>query len=85
MSDPNGGTFIDIPKLLIDDEFMKSKLKYVTDQTVLDFWTKEWPDSQKSNESGDKAFAALAISRISTVIPSAAGGLSQGNGTGSAT
>lgn len=53
MSDPNGGTFIDIPKLLIDDEFMKSKLKYVTDQTVLDFWTKEWPDSQKSSESGE--------------------------------
>ena len=53
MSDPNGGTFIDIPKLLIDDEFMKSKLKYVTDQTVLDFWTKEYPASQKSNESGE--------------------------------
>lgn len=53
MSDPAGGTFIDIPKLLIDDEFMKSKLKYVTDQTVLDFWTKEWPDSRRSNESGE--------------------------------
>ncbi len=53
MSDPNGGTFIDIPKLLIDDEFMKSKLKYVTDQTVLDFWTKEFPDSKRSNESGE--------------------------------
>lgn len=53
MSDPNGGTFIDIPKLLIDEEFMKSKLKYVTDQTVLDFWTKEFPNSQKSNESGE--------------------------------
>ncbi len=53
MSDPAGGTFIDIPKLLIDDEFMKSKLKYVTDQTVLDFWTKEFPASQKSNESGE--------------------------------
>lgn len=37
MSDPAGGTFIDIPKLLIDEEFMKSKLKYVTDQQVLDF------------------------------------------------
>lgn len=53
MSDPNGGTFIDIPKLLIDDEFVKSKLKYVTDQNVLDFWTKEFPASQKSNESGE--------------------------------
>lgn len=53
MSDPNGGTFIDIPKLMIDDDFVKSKLKYVTDQTVLDFWTKEFPDSKKSNESGE--------------------------------
>lgn len=53
MSDPNGGTFIDIPKLLIDQDFMKSKLKYVTDQTVLDFWTKEFPASQRSNEAGE--------------------------------
>lgn len=53
MSDPNGGTFIDIPKLLIDEEFMKSKLKHVTDQQVLDFWTKEFPASQKSSEAGE--------------------------------
>lgn len=53
MSDPEGGTFIDIPKLLVDQEFMKSKLKYVTDPTVLEFWTKEWPASQKSSESGE--------------------------------
>lgn len=53
MSDPQGGTFIDIPKLLVDPEFMKSKLKYVTDQTVLDFWTKEFPASQRSNEAGE--------------------------------
>lgn len=53
MSDPVGGTFIDIPKVLIDPDYMKSKLKYVTDQTVLDFWTKEWPASQRSNEAGE--------------------------------
>lgn len=53
MSDPNGGTFIDIPKLLVDDQFYKSKLKYVTDTNVLDFWTKEYPNSQRSNESGE--------------------------------
>lgn len=53
MADPAGGTFIDIPKLLVDDEFMKSKLKYVTDRNVLDFWTKEYPASQRSNESGE--------------------------------
>ncbi|MCA9341595.1 TraM recognition domain-containing protein [Candidatus Saccharibacteria bacterium] len=53
MSDPQGGTFIDIPKVLIDQDFMKSKLKYVTDQQVLDFWTKEFPASQRSNEAGE--------------------------------
>lgn len=53
MSDPEGGTFIDIPKVLVDQEFMKSKLKYVTDPTVMEFWTKEWPASQKSSEAGE--------------------------------
>jgi len=53
MSDPEGGTFIDVPKCLIDPEFVKSKLKYVTDQQVLDFWTKEFPASQRSNEAGE--------------------------------
>lgn len=53
MSDPVGGTFIDIPKVLIDEQFRNSKLKYVTDQTVLDFWTKEFPASQRSNEAGE--------------------------------
>ena len=53
MSDPAGGTFIDIPKCLIDPEFVKSKLKYVTDPQVIDFWTKEFPASQRSNEAGE--------------------------------
>ena len=53
MSDPAGGTFIDVPKLLVDYEFVKQKLKYVTDQNLMEFWTKEWPNVQKSNEAGD--------------------------------
>lgn len=53
MSDPNGGTFVDIPKLLIDPEFMKSKLKFATDPNVIDFWTKEWPNAQRSNDAGE--------------------------------
>lgn len=53
MADPAGGTFVDIPKLLIDQDFMKSKLKHVKDQSVLDFWTKEFPASQRSNEAGE--------------------------------
>ncbi len=53
MADPKGGTFVDIPKLLIDPPFMKEKLQYVEDQNVIDFWTKEWPNSQRSNDSGE--------------------------------
>ena len=53
MSDPNGGTFIDVPRCFTDPEFVKSKLKYVTDKTVYDCWTKEFPASQKSNDAGE--------------------------------
>lgn len=53
MADPAGGTFIDIPKLFRDPEFVRQKLKYVTDPTVLEFWQKEMPQSQRSNEFGE--------------------------------
>ena len=42
-----------MPKCLIDPEFVKSKLRYVTDPQVIDFWTKEFPASQRSNEAGE--------------------------------
>ena len=53
MSDPEGGTFMDIPKVLIDPEFTKPKIKYLRNQRAIDFWTKEWPASQKSNDAGE--------------------------------
>ncbi len=53
MSDPAGATFIDIPQCFTDPEFVKQKLKYVTDKAVYDYWTKEFPDSRKSNDSGE--------------------------------
>ncbi len=53
MADPKGGTFIDIPKLLIDYDYAKQKLKYTNDRMVLDFWTKEFPNSQRSNDAGE--------------------------------
>ena len=53
MSDPNGASFIDIPRAFIDPEFVKSKLKYVTDRQVYDYWTKEFPASQRSNDAGE--------------------------------
>ena len=53
MSDPAGATFIDIPQCFTDAEFVKSKLKYVTDKAVYDYWTKEYPESRKSGDSGE--------------------------------
>ena len=53
MSDPDGRTFMDIPKVLVDPEFAKQKIKYLRNQRAIDFWTKEWPASQKSNDAGE--------------------------------
>lgn len=53
MADPEGGTFVDIPKLFRDPKYVMQKLRYVKDQSVLEFWQKEMPQSQRSNEFGD--------------------------------
>lgn len=53
MADPEGGSFVDIPKLFRDPQFVKQKLQYVKDQNVLEFWQKEMPQSQRSNEFGE--------------------------------
>jgi hypothetical protein len=53
MADPAGGTFVDIPKLFRDPKFVEQKLVHVTDQNVLEFWRKEIPQSQRSNDFGE--------------------------------
>lgn len=53
MADPQGGTFVDIPKLFRDSQYVKQKLQHVTDQNVIEFWQKEMPQSQRSNEFGE--------------------------------
>jgi hypothetical protein len=53
MADPEGGTFIDIPKLFRDPQYVKQKLQHVTDLNVREFWEKEMPQSQRSNEFGE--------------------------------
>lgn len=53
MADPEGGTFVDIPKLFRDTKFVQQKLKHVKDQNVVEFWQKEMPQSQRSNEFGE--------------------------------
>jgi hypothetical protein len=51
MADPAGASFIDIPQVFNDNDFSKSKLKYVTDQTVLDFWNKEMAQTSDYHKS----------------------------------
>lgn len=53
MADPAGGTFIDIPQLFRDPQFLKQKLQHVTDKTVLDYWQKQFPAAQRSNDAGE--------------------------------
>jgi hypothetical protein len=53
MADPAGGTFVDIPKLFRDPQYVKQKLQHVTDLNVREFWEKEMPASQRSNEFGE--------------------------------
>jgi hypothetical protein len=51
MADPNGASFIDIPKVFTDKDYSNEKLKYVTDQTVLDFWNKEMAQTNDYHKS----------------------------------
>jgi hypothetical protein len=53
MADPDGGTFVDIPKLFRDSKFVQQKLQHVKDLNVIEFWQKEMPASQRSNEFGE--------------------------------
>lgn len=53
MSDPKGATFLDIPSPFINKDLVIDKLKYVTDRDLFDYWTKEFPASQKSNDAGE--------------------------------
>ena len=53
MADPEGGTFVDIPKLFRDQKFVQQKLQHVKDMNVREFWLKEMPASQRSNDFGE--------------------------------
>lgn len=51
MSNPAGGTFIDVPKVFTDKQYEKELKQYVTDQTVLDFWDKEMAQTSDYHKS----------------------------------
>jgi hypothetical protein len=51
MSDPEGGTFIDIPRVFTDDAFMAEKLKNVTDPVVKNFFLNEMAQTSDYHKS----------------------------------
>ncbi len=51
MADPAGGVFTEVHRPFIDQDFLEQKLKYVTDPTVRDFWTKEMAQTSDFHKS----------------------------------
>lgn len=51
MSDPAGATFIEIPKVFTDTNYLKAKFRYLSDPTVVDFWTKEMAQTSDYHKS----------------------------------
>ena len=51
MADPGGSTFIEIPKVFTDTDYLKHKFKYLKDPTVIDFWTKEMGQTSDFHKS----------------------------------
>ena len=48
MADPEGSSFLDVQQVFIDQAFADEKIKYLTSQTVLDFWNKEMAQTTES-------------------------------------
>lgn len=51
MANPEGGTFIDIPKVFTDNKYARDLLKHLNDQVVLDFWNKEMAQTSDYHKS----------------------------------
>lgn len=51
MADPEGATFIEVPKIFTDNDYLKQKFKYVTDPIVQDFWLKEMAQTSDYHKS----------------------------------
>lgn len=51
MANPEGGTFIDIPKVFTDNKYAKDLLAHLNDRVVLDFWNKEMAQTSDYHKS----------------------------------
>ncbi len=51
MADPEGGTFIEVPRIFTDDQFLADKLKFVTDPVVRNFFINEMGQTSDYHKS----------------------------------
>ncbi|PIX99944.1 hypothetical protein COZ22_01510, partial [bacterium (Candidatus Howlettbacteria) CG_4_10_14_3_um_filter_37_10] len=51
MADPEGGTFLEVPKIFTDNNYLKKKLEYVTDPIVRNFWLNEMAQTSDFHKS----------------------------------
>ena len=51
MADPNGGTFIEVPTVFTDYEYLKKKFKHVNDPVIQQFWTGEMAQTEQHSKS----------------------------------
>jgi hypothetical protein len=51
MSDPDGCSFLEVPKLFTDEDFLKYQIQFVKDDYVLDFWYKEMKQVSSQSKS----------------------------------
>lgn len=51
MSDPEGGTLIEVPKLFTNDEYLKQKFRHVKDPIVQEFWTGQMAQTSEHSKS----------------------------------
>lgn len=51
MADPEGATFIEVPRIFTDDQFLSQKLKFVQDPVVRNFWISEMGQTSDFHKS----------------------------------
>lgn len=51
MADPEGGTFIEVPRIFTDDNYLAQKLQFVQDPVVRNFWINEMGQTSDFHKS----------------------------------
>lgn len=58
------GTLVEIPRIFTDDEFMKKRLRKVTDPIVRSFWLKEWAQTTGQTKSDMLGYVVSKVGRF---------------------